>query len=168
MKDFWKLVVEGVLRKGDIYSKLKANVVPNVPHCLNLGDVGDSTYYSTQTDHFVNKNWAPTYEYDFTSHCHYVLYQTMQASPSTALSVVRIWYMQYISLYLVSVSLIEQELIFLNHLLLQLINLPTNAGSSIMISALKMLLSSVAAVRLTANRFRKTGYATCHGLNNHA
>ena len=28
--------------------------------------------------------------------------------------------------------------------------------------------SSVAAVRLTANRFRKTGYAMCHGLNNHA
>ena len=73
MKDSWRLVVEGVLREGDIYSKFKVNAVPNVSHCSNLGDVGDDTYNSTWTDHFVNKSWAPAYKYDLTSHRHYCL-----------------------------------------------------------------------------------------------
>jgi hypothetical protein len=73
MKDSWRLVIEGVPKEGDIYSKFKANAVPNVPHCLNSGDIGDNTYHSMRTDHFVNANWAPNYAYDLTPHRHYRL-----------------------------------------------------------------------------------------------
>ena len=47
MKDFWRLDIEGVSKKGNVYSKFKANKVPNVPRCLNLGDVGDPAFHST-------------------------------------------------------------------------------------------------------------------------
>jgi hypothetical protein len=74
MKDSWRLVIEGVPREGDVYSKFEEQGVPNVPHCSNSGDIGnDTSYHSTRTDHFVNENWAPNYEYDLTPHRHYRL-----------------------------------------------------------------------------------------------
>ena len=73
MKDSWRLVIEGVPKEGDVYSKFKANGVPNVPHCSNSGDIGDDTYHSMQTDRFLNANWAPNYAYDLTPHRHYRL-----------------------------------------------------------------------------------------------
>jgi hypothetical protein len=73
MKDSWRLVIEGVSKEGDVYSKFKANAVPNVPHCSNSGDIGDDTYHLTRTDHFVNQGWNPKYTYDLTPHRHYRL-----------------------------------------------------------------------------------------------
>ncbi|KAF8498954.1 hypothetical protein F5888DRAFT_1633507 [Russula emetica] len=73
MKDSWRLVKEGIPKEGDVYSRFKANAVPNVPHCLNSGDIGKEIYHSTRTDHFVNQNWNPNYVYDLTSHRHYRL-----------------------------------------------------------------------------------------------
>jgi serine/threonine protein kinase len=73
MKDSWRLVIEGVPKEGDVYSKFKANAVPNVPHCSNSGDIGEDTYHLTRTDQFVNQNWNPKYAYDFTPHRHYRL-----------------------------------------------------------------------------------------------
>jgi serine/threonine protein kinase len=73
MKDSWRLVIDRVPKEGDIYSKFKANAVPNVPHCSNSGDIGNKTYHSTRTGEFIDKDWAPNYMYDFTSHRHYRL-----------------------------------------------------------------------------------------------
>jgi hypothetical protein len=65
-----------VLKKGNAYSKFKANKVPNVPYCSNLEDIGNNMYYLTQTDHFVNKEWIyldPNFVYDLTLYCYYHL-----------------------------------------------------------------------------------------------
>lgn len=73
MKDSWRLAIDGMLKEGDVYSKFKANAVPNVPRCSNSGDIGDDTYHSTQTDQIERTNWAPNYAYDLTPHRHYRL-----------------------------------------------------------------------------------------------
>ena len=73
MKDFWRLDIEGVPKKGNIYSKFKTNKVPNVPCCLNLGDVGNPAFHSTQTNHYTTKPWAPNFKYRLTLQCHYHL-----------------------------------------------------------------------------------------------
>ena len=73
MKDSWRLLIEGVPKEGDVYSRFKANSVPNVPHCSNSGDIGDDAYHLTRTDHFVHQDWNPRYAYDLTPHRHYCL-----------------------------------------------------------------------------------------------
>jgi hypothetical protein len=73
MKDSWRLVLDGVLKEGNIYSKFKANAVPNVPYCSNSGDIGNNTYHSTQTDRFSCEDWAPKYVYNLRQHHHYCL-----------------------------------------------------------------------------------------------
>jgi hypothetical protein len=73
MKDSWRLVLEGVPKEGDVYSRFKADKVRNVPRCSNSGDIGDNIYHLMRTDRSVKASWAPNYAYDLTAHRHYRL-----------------------------------------------------------------------------------------------
>lgn len=73
LKDSWRLLLEGVPKEGDVYSRFEANSVPNVPRCSNSGDIGDDEYHSTQTNLLVNANWAFSCTPDVTPHRHYRL-----------------------------------------------------------------------------------------------
>jgi Fungal protein kinase len=73
LKDSWRLVIDGVLKEGDVYSRFKAHKVPNVPRCSNSGDIGDDEYHSPQTGRFVHADWAISSRSDLTLHRHYRL-----------------------------------------------------------------------------------------------
>ena len=73
MKDSWRVVLNGVPKEGDVYSKFEAEGVPNVPRCSNSGDIGEDRYHSTQTDRFCREGWFARYEYGLTRHRHYRL-----------------------------------------------------------------------------------------------
>jgi serine/threonine protein kinase len=47
--------------------------VPNITECLDLGNIGDRTYHSTQTHLFVDADWvtSPKPVAEFTPHRHY-------------------------------------------------------------------------------------------------
>ena len=72
-KDSWRLVINGVLKEGDVYSRFQARAVPNVPHCSNSGDIGDSEYHSARTGLFVHADWAISSRSNLTLHRHYRL-----------------------------------------------------------------------------------------------
>jgi hypothetical protein len=55
LKDSWRVLLEGISPEGEIYAVLHTRSVPNVPHCLLAGDVGDDTYHRTQTDKFASQ-----------------------------------------------------------------------------------------------------------------
>jgi hypothetical protein len=60
IKDSWRIDIIGVPKKGDTYVTLQAQDVPHIALCFNLGDIGNDTYYSTQTHFFVDVDWAPS------------------------------------------------------------------------------------------------------------
>jgi hypothetical protein len=75
MKDSWRLVLEGVPKEGDVYSRFEKNEVKNVPRCSNSGDIGEDKRHRTQTKEFVEEEWVwkSEYKYDLTTHRHYRL-----------------------------------------------------------------------------------------------
>jgi hypothetical protein len=54
LKDSWRIVHDDVIPEGEIYAMLHQKSVPNVPHCLNCGDIGDEIYHKTQTHKFIS------------------------------------------------------------------------------------------------------------------
>ncbi|KAF8489666.1 hypothetical protein F5888DRAFT_1601968, partial [Russula emetica] len=75
LKDSWRINIIGILKEGDSYATLHAHGVPNIALCLNLGDIGDDTYHSTQTHLFVDADWVPSPKpaAEFTPHRHYCI-----------------------------------------------------------------------------------------------
>jgi len=47
LKDSWRIDISGMPKKGETYIKLQDKDIPYIAHCLNLGDIGDNTYYRT-------------------------------------------------------------------------------------------------------------------------
>jgi serine/threonine protein kinase len=73
LKDSWRININDMLREGDSYAILYKKGVPNIAECLDLGDIGDGTYHSTQTHLFVDADWvtSPKPTAEFTPHRHY-------------------------------------------------------------------------------------------------
>jgi serine/threonine protein kinase len=75
LKDSWRININNMLREGDSYAILHKKGVPNIAECLDLGDIGDGTYHSTQTHLFVDADWvtSPKPAAEFTPHRHYCI-----------------------------------------------------------------------------------------------
>src|ERR1700682_568346 len=55
LKDSWRVVLPDIMPEGLVYAKLHENLVPNIPHCSQAGDVGVNKYHESQTQRFVGK-----------------------------------------------------------------------------------------------------------------
>jgi hypothetical protein len=69
LKDSWRVLAGDIVPEGKIYTRLWVNLVPNIPRCLDSGDVGDKTYHTTRTHSFV----ADDLPIKITPHRHYRL-----------------------------------------------------------------------------------------------
>ena len=45
VKDSWQVLLDGIQPEGVVYATLRRHLVPNVPHCLLAGDVGEDDYH---------------------------------------------------------------------------------------------------------------------------
>jgi hypothetical protein len=72
LKDSWRVALPGIDREGDIYHTLQQAKVPNVPLCLDSGDIGNITYHNTQTHKFMDVTLNPASK-QITPHCHHRL-----------------------------------------------------------------------------------------------
>ena len=56
--DSWRINLPTFTPEGEVYAKLNAASVRNVPQCLASGDISTSPYYATKTCDYVQNSWA--------------------------------------------------------------------------------------------------------------
>ena len=56
LKDSWRVLLDGIMPEGDVYTLLHKYGVPNIPLCSCFGDVGDDTYHKSRTHEFIGKH----------------------------------------------------------------------------------------------------------------
>ena len=58
LKDTWRINLPTFTPEGEVYAKLNAASVRNVPQCLASGDISTSPYHATKTCDYVQSSWA--------------------------------------------------------------------------------------------------------------
>jgi Fungal protein kinase len=73
LKDSWRVLLEDITPEGEIYATLHKHEVPNIPTCLQAGDIGDNRYHASRTHEFNNKYGSPCLSTHLVPHRHYRL-----------------------------------------------------------------------------------------------
>jgi hypothetical protein len=58
LKDTWRIDLDGITPEGEVYAKLNAASVRNIPQCLASGDISSSEYHATRTPDYAQSSWA--------------------------------------------------------------------------------------------------------------
>ena len=58
LKDSWRINLPMFTPEGEVYAKLNATSVCNVPQCLASGDISTFPYYATKTCDYIQNSWA--------------------------------------------------------------------------------------------------------------
>jgi hypothetical protein len=71
LKDSWRVLLPGIKPEGEIYERLRARNVPNIPLCLLASDVDDDTHHRSRTHEVTNKCKVSHPGWKITPHRHY-------------------------------------------------------------------------------------------------
>lgn len=58
LKDTWRIDMPEITPEGEVYAKLNAASVRNVPQCLASGDISTPIYHATRTVSYAQMPWA--------------------------------------------------------------------------------------------------------------
>ena len=73
VKDSWQVLLPDIQPEGVVYAMLQRHLVPNIPSCLLVGDVGTEDYHRSQTDMFTTRFWDHPHPEIVTPYRHYRL-----------------------------------------------------------------------------------------------
>ena len=71
MKDSWRVLRDDIESEGDIYRKLHAGQVPNIPSCLSAGDVDNGVNHESRTNKAIQHLIPRNNFWKLTPHRHY-------------------------------------------------------------------------------------------------